>query len=70
MKIEKVKFKDGTYGIRKTTGIFNLKYTYRDLVSSNSYYWDSGSRYYKDCKGEESVVDRLIGRDTDIGTPV
>ena len=70
MRVEKVKFKDGTYGIRKTNGIFNLKYVYRDLVSVRTYYWGSGDQYYKDCKGEESAVDILIERDTDIGTPV
>ena len=71
MKI--VKFKDGTYGIRKGFRLLGwVEYWYRDLVSQRlCLWWRTGSGYFKDCKGtKDAVLGYLNKPPVDYGTPI
>ena len=49
-----VKFKNGTYGIRK--GIFFYKY--KDLVAKKGYWWDRASEFYNSsCQDTKEKVE-------------
>lgn len=60
-----VKFKDGTYAIRRTS-CFG-KYEYRDLVSRQEYWWGVDSDNFKDC-----LIDQPqdLEDNMDYGTPI
>lgn len=62
MKI--VKFKNGTYGLRK--GIFF--FSFRDL--EGRYWWHRNSVYLSTYQGTLEEVKRLIDNEIDMGTPI
>jgi hypothetical protein len=62
MKI--VKFKNGTYGIRKGW----LFYRYRDLELN--YWWPLSSKYFKDCQASLEIVQNAFDGMQDKGTPL
>ena len=67
-KISLVKFSDGTYGVRKETGIFTKRYEYLDLKNI-IYWWLKGSDdyFFNHCKGTEDEARKAMADKTDIG---
>ncbi len=65
MKI--VKFKDGTYGVRKFS--FLMGYSYVDLTTPH-YDWNRYCQYYHNCKGSKEESDKVFERLTDKGSVV
>lgn len=60
-----VKFKDGTYGIRR--GYF--LYSYRDLKDP-IFWWGINSYSFKDCRGSIDRVEQLFSYTQDVGEPI
>lgn len=71
MKPKLVKFKNGTYAIRRWSLVW-LQYEYKDL--KQDYWWPKRSRFFNDCVGtEERCRDRMKNLEpefSDFGTPV
>lgn len=68
MKIEMVKFKDGTFGVRKTR-IFK-KPEFLDLKKNGMSKWRLiDDDYLKDCKGGKGEVYIALQNITDYGIP-
>ena len=61
-----VKFKDGTYAIRKGW----IFYKYLDLKTVNSFYWNITDRFFADCKGTKEEVCKRYKQPEDKGTIV
>lgn len=64
MKI--VKFKDGSYGIRKGVLFF---YSYLDLFNQ-SYWWHFGYKTMAYCRGTLEECEKLYNLMTDKGEPI
>ena len=64
MKI--VKFKDGSYGIRKIT-LFG--FLFLDLANSRNHWW-AKYKYPNDIKGTLDIVTKAFENINDYGTPV
>jgi len=65
MKI--VKFKDGTYGIRRWS-LLSLEYEYKDL--QHFAWWPLSSCWQKDCRGTLEEAIQIIDRLADKGKPI
>ena len=62
-----VKFKDGTFGIRR--GFLGL-YWFKDL-NTDGYWWSKNSRFFVDsCRGKESTVRERLNLKKDNGEVV
>ena len=65
MKI--VKFKDGRYGVRKSCIFIDF---YLDLVSYDTNWWTTRSKWMKDCKGTLEECRKALDNITDKGIPI
>ena len=63
-----VKFKDGTYGVRKWSWL-SLSYRYLDL-KHGFYWWDRSSSFFRGCKGTEARSRSLMNSISDRGKVV
>jgi hypothetical protein len=69
MKI--VKFKDGTYAIRRLNIFpFMWGYHYKDLRSKGSYWWKIDEEYFSECKGTLQECKNKINVHLDKGEPI
>ena len=67
MKI--VKFKDGTYGVRRFSLFFG--YVYKDLANSGAdFWWPRDSRSFRDCRSSKENAEAFFNIATDKGTKV
>ena len=70
--MELVKFKDGSYGIRKYT-FFGITISYKDLAGSsniNGYWWNMGGDFFSSCRGTKERAEEVFEYLTDEGEPV
>lgn len=66
----KVKFKDGSYGIR-VNNLFSWMCEPRFVDLTNARLeWHLESRWFRDCRGTKSQIDLIFESLTDYGTPV
>ena len=70
-----VKFKDGTYGIRKLS-LYYTCWVFLDLRSNNEYWWEVEDEFFSDCQTLEKPllnirirIERLKSIKQDNGTP-
>lgn len=63
-KMKIVKFKDGTYGIRRWSII---GYQYKDIKSDISYWWTLNTKFIGHCKGTYPEILEIFERMTDKG---
>jgi len=61
--MRKVRFKDGSFGIRK--GIFIYKFK---SLGANSSWWSLRGRWISNCKGSEKLVDKILDSMLDNGS--
>jgi hypothetical protein len=69
--MEIVKFKNGTYGIRKTNFLFKILGSaglFKDLRSHRNYWWFSSSEFFQDCQSKnlqdvEEIFKMLVNGD-------
>lgn len=69
MIIEIVKFKDGKYGVKKTS-FFGFNAQYKDLVPNTHYWWNHGGDFFESCRGTEEEATAMYDYITDMGEPV
>lgn len=69
-KFTKVRFNDGTFGIRKRNILFFWCSPEFVDLSMPRLSWELGHKYSKDCRGSEERVDAVLETLTDFGTPV
>ena len=69
-KYIKVRFQDGSYGIRVESWFsWMCKPRFVDLTNARLE-WDLESRWFRDCRASDQEVDRVLEALTDYGTPV
>ena len=61
-----VKFKDGTYGVRKMVW---FEFMYLDLTDP-SHWWTINCSDFNNCKGSKEEAEKGFIRVTDYGTPI
>jgi hypothetical protein len=66
-----VKFKDGTYGVRRVSFWVPFPwFEYLDLRSNSLYWWDQRDAYFTDCQGTLAEAQARMNRATDKGRPI
>lgn len=64
-----VKFKDGTYGIRRFS-IWSLGYEYKSFAPISSMWWPGCSEYMTHCRTDKETAEKEFNLLTDKGEPV
>jgi len=60
-----VRFKDGTYGVRRFSWFF-MGYLYINLASQ-AFWWGRGDEYFPECRGTEERARAVLNTLTDKG---